>query len=209
MKKIISLVFSVLFLFTLSACSSNNETVETKTDLEIARENVVNKWKTSADELGTGKYIEDIYEQYPDDDVISNIYFYSTAKIEYEHYKTLDNTKYLEIAKEYAKNIDPNYNGELSEEIHQFTNELLKITAEERETSHSQAEEKTDKYNSLTNSEKKEICDYIQSRYDYYDSISGGYSGDKYSDTIWQEASSKYGLTESQISIIWMNRYGY
>ncbi|MBR4723449.1 MAG: hypothetical protein IK072_01780, partial [Clostridia bacterium] len=71
------------------------------------------------------------------------------------------------------------------------------------------AKEKTDKYNSLTNSEKKAICDYIQSRYDYYDSISGGYAGDKYSNKIWQEAAKKYGLTEDQISIIWMNMYQY
>lgn len=30
------------------------------------------------------------------------------------------------------------------------------------------------KYDSLTNSEKKKICEYIQGRYDYYDSIYGG-----------------------------------
>ena len=209
MKKIICLIISFLFVFMLSACTTTNETVETKTELEIARENVVSKWKTSANELGTGKYIEDIYKQYPDDDTISNIYFYSTAKSQYEFYESLEDTKYLESAKEYAENIDPNYDGELAEEIHAFTNKLLGQTVEERETSYSQAEEKTDKYNSLTNSEKKAICDYIQSRYDYYDSISGGYAGDKYTDKIWQEASAKYGLTTSQLDIIWMNMYEY
>jgi len=209
MKKIVSLMVGLLLIFTLSACNTSKETVETKTDLEIARENVVNKWKTSSGELGTGKYIEDIYKQYPDDETISAIYFYSTAKGQYDFYQKLEDEEYLESAKDYAENIDPNYDGELADEIHAFTNELLGQTTEEREISHSQAEQKTNNYNTLTNSEKKAICDYIQSRYDYYDSISGGNSGDKYSDKIWEEAASKYGLTESQISIIWMNMYEY
>ena len=55
---------------------------------------------------------------------------------------------------------------------------------------------------------KKDICNFIQSRYDYYDSISDG-KGAQYSDTIWQEAVEKYDLTENQISIIWMDMYSY
>ncbi|MBR6619898.1 MAG: hypothetical protein IKK85_06110 [Clostridia bacterium] len=66
-----------------------------------------------------------------------------------------------------------------------------------------------DKYSSLTNSDKKAICEYIESRYDYYDSIYGGYSGDTYSDTIMKEAANRYGLTVNQIEIIWMNMYSY
>ena len=212
----------------LSSCKSVDKPIEkeeniselekyenTTTDIDAqkeanvatAREKVIQKW--ASNDSDTDKYIEDIYKQYPDDDTIANIYFYSVAKSQYGYYKSLDNPKYLESAKEYAKNIDPNYDGELSVEIHKFEKELLAEKSEERETSYSQAKEKTDKYNSLTNSEKKAICDYIQSRYDYYDSISGGYAGDKYSNKIWQEAAKKYGLTEDQISIIWMNMYQY
>ncbi|MBQ7121735.1 MAG: hypothetical protein IJO03_05665 [Clostridia bacterium] len=66
-----------------------------------------------------------------------------------------------------------------------------------------------DKYSSLTNSEKKAICEYIEGRYEYYDNINGGYSGDKYSDRIMQEAATRYGLTTTQIEIIWMNMYSY
>lgn len=69
--------------------------------------------------------------------------------------------------------------------------------------------ETVDKYYTLTNSEKKAICNYIQDRYDYYDSVNGGYAGDKYSDTIMQEAAKKYGITEEQAYIIWMNMYSY
>lgn len=69
--------------------------------------------------------------------------------------------------------------------------------------------ETVDKYYTLTNSEKKAICNYIQDRYDYYDSANGGYAGDKYSDTIMREAAKKYGITEEQAYIIWMNMYSY
>lgn len=69
--------------------------------------------------------------------------------------------------------------------------------------------EVVDKYYTLTNSDKKAICNYIQDRYDYYDSINGGYAGDKYSDTIMREAATKYGISEEQAYIIWMNMYSY
>ena len=66
-----------------------------------------------------------------------------------------------------------------------------------------------DIYSSLTNSEKKAICNYIERRYDYYDTLNGGYSGDKYSDTIMQEAANEFGITAEQAYIIWCNKYSY
>ena len=68
---------------------------------------------------------------------------------------------------------------------------------------------KEKEYNSLTKSEKKEICNYIQERYNYYDAINGGKSGNKYSDIIMQEAADKYNLSVTQIGIIWANLYSY
>ncbi len=65
------------------------------------------------------------------------------------------------------------------------------------------------RYNSLTNSNKLSICYFIEGRYDYYDEISGGYAGDKYSDKIMDEAATKYGLTAEHAYIIWMNYYSY
>ncbi len=65
------------------------------------------------------------------------------------------------------------------------------------------------RYNSLTDSNKKTIGYYIQSRYDHYDDISGGYAGDKYSNIIMQEAANKYGISSQQAYIIWSNYYSY
>lgn len=65
------------------------------------------------------------------------------------------------------------------------------------------------RYSSLSDGNKKSIGYFIKDRYDYYDSINGGYAGDKYSDRIMQEAANEYGLSVSQIEIIWMNFYSY
>ncbi|MCM1061718.1 MAG: hypothetical protein NC299_18605 [Lachnospiraceae bacterium] len=64
-------------------------------------------------------------------------------------------------------------------------------------------------YDKLTTSDKKRICEYIQSRYDYYDRKEGRNTGDKYSDSIWQEVMDKYEIEEIEVSIIWQNYYNY
>ncbi|KIR01635.1 hypothetical protein P261_00449 [Lachnospiraceae bacterium TWA4] len=66
-----------------------------------------------------------------------------------------------------------------------------------------------DNYSRLTNQEKKAICNYIQSQYDYYNTLEGRDTGDKYSDEIWKDVASKYGLTEKQVTMVWMNMYSY
>lgn len=64
-------------------------------------------------------------------------------------------------------------------------------------------------YESLTVSQKKTICNYIQNQYDYYDRLEGRNTGDKYSDIIWQKVMDKYGLEEWQVTSIWSNYYSY
>ena len=103
--------------------------------------------------------------------------------------------------------VSADYSGDLASEIHQFVAEIIPSGVSQEQ--HDEADRKEDKYSSLTNKEKKEICEYIESRYEYYDNLNGGYSGDKYSDTIMEEAANKYGLTVTQIEIIWMNMYSY
>lgn len=204
----IPVVVIVLLIGIAIGLSTKNVTpAETLSPVEQARNNVLDKWNTASGELGTAKYIEDIYKEYPHDSVISNVYYYCIAKEQYGHYESLDNSKYLEQAIEFAEKIDPNYSGELSTEIHAFVKSIM--PTEVSPEKHEAAKKKEDKYSSLTNSEKKKICEYIESRYEYYDNLNGGYSGDKYSDAIMEEAAKKYGLTVTQIEIIWMNMYSY
>lgn len=214
-KKPKSIFFGALvscLLLSVVACNSNStwttsaSTQAVKKDpLTEARESVVEKWKNEAGVLGTARFIEDTYEKYPDDEVIANIYFYCIAKEQYDMYEAIDDERSLETAIEYAQKIDPDYDGEFASDMQAFADSLLGAN---RKDSYSEAIENQDRYNNLTNAEKKEICNYIQSRYYYYDSISSG-KGAQYSDTVWKEATEKYNLTDTQISIIWMNMYNY
>ena len=65
------------------------------------------------------------------------------------------------------------------------------------------------RYNSLTDSQKRSICYFIKGRYEYYDSINGGYAGDKYSNAIMAEAAEKYGLSIEHLKVIWLKFYEY
>ncbi len=186
----------------------NIENVENKNPLDEARNNVIDKWKNDANVLGTTRYIEDIYKSYPNDNVISNIYFYVIAKESYDSYLSTDISSYYDTAVEYASKIDPNYSDEFSNEIQLFASDLI-VDTQNRTEVYNEAKEKVNNYSSLTNNDKKDICNYIQSRYDYYDSIEGSYSGDKYTDQIWKEAEEKYNLTSSQLDQIWMYSYKY
>ena len=75
MKRYVLMVLLSILLVSLIGCSTKNAE-PTLSPVEIARNGVIEKWTTAEGELGTARFIEDIYKEYPDDDVISNIYFY-------------------------------------------------------------------------------------------------------------------------------------
>lgn len=61
--------------------------------------------------------------------------------------------------------------------------------------------------NSLTKSQKLSIIYWIEARYEYYDKLAGGYSGDKYTQTIFNEAAERYSKTYQEINSIWGQSY--
>lgn len=65
---------------------------------------------------------------------------------------------------------------------------------------------KTD-YSDLTKSQMLTIIRWIENRYEYYDSIEGKYLGDKYTQTIFNEAADRYNKTSAEISKIWDKSY--
>lgn len=167
-----------------------------------AREEVLEKWSNGTAET---MYLLDMHEKYANDEVIANIYYYATALEHYDFYKRFGFEDDLRTTKTYSAMIDKDYSGEYSEEMHKFVSDLSEALKEEN----NEIVTEKDRYSSLTNSGKRKICEFIQKRYDYYDSVNGGYSGDKYSDIIMNEAAETYGLTVGQIEIIWMNMYSY
>lgn len=195
---------------TYQTSSYTSSSSANKTDLDAARQTVINECKKDEPKVKT---IEDIYKQYTTDPVIANLYYYATAKNQYSLYNSLKDDSFLITAKEYANKVDPDYKGVLSSEIQEEVYKILSknqtSSKSDRKSDYEEANSEEQRYNALTNADKKEICDYIDSRYAYYDSLENGYSGDKYSDIIWEEAAKKFKLTTTHISIIWMNKYKY
>lgn len=64
-------------------------------------------------------------------------------------------------------------------------------------------------FDDLSISEKRCICEWIEAQYNKYDRIAGKYTGDIHSDTIWAEASELFGLSDTEINLIWMKQYDY
>jgi hypothetical protein len=223
MKKLLLLICLVLIM---TGCTAENDlTVDTNpensenvvqpaeeasvlpideglSEIEKARKDVIEKFKNERDVLGTGKFIEETYKLYPNDEVISTIYNYNTAIFYIEAYINLGNEEWLDKAKSHASKISLDYNKEFSGEIIPFVTELL---GEEWQKIKNETAEKEERFSKLTLEDKKEIYKFIKSRYKYYDKKDGGNTGDKYSDIIWKEASEKYNLAEHYITEIWLD----
>lgn len=195
-----------LGLIFITGCSSNyidqNDTNLSK--VEEARNEVIDRFTNSRNVIGSGKFIEDTYNLYPNDEVISTIYYYDTALEDMDFYKSSDESEWLDKAKASASKISLSYDEVFSDEIISFVVELL---GDEKEQIREETITAEEKCNALTKTEKQGIVDYIQGRYDYYDSQTGKYSGDKYTDTIWQGAEQKYGLSSSCLDEIWTFAY--
>ena len=215
MKK--RLLFIIVCIgISITGCSSVYYSEEESIESEVvvdesspeqdAEDNVVELFQAVYDEVQEGngnlsyKEIENIYKVYPDNEVISNLYYYCVAN-EYLHLNTLMETgDYQELAEETAAKIDSNYTGSFSNEIITFAENLLGDTYAEKQK---EVLAFQDKYDSLTTQDKAGIISYIYGRYDYYDQKDGKNTGDKYSDTIWDETMEKYGITKLQVDNIW------
>ena len=211
MKRVVYLICYVMSVFFLCACSQNienNASLETEVlEAKMLLDERMDDYKTYIDdsvlvengkksEYDCYKYTMYVKENFSNEyqtiyDILANV---RSGVMIGENFVLLENRVICNKEEYLLKKIGDNY-------------KLEKLS--DSSWSWEPYEEVTDKYSSLTNAEKKAICNYIQDRYDYYDSVNGGYAGDKYSDTIMQEAAKKYGITEEQAYIIWMNMYSY
>lgn len=222
MKKNYKLIFVFLVLLCcLTGCnsSSNNPkkdkekqfTVEESklkeiSDLESVRENVISKFKDSRNVLGTGKYIEDSYNKYSSDEIISNIYFYYSA-MECLDFSSATNDSWYQKAKNYASKVSPDYNGPFSEEMIEWVKNFL---GEEWQKEYELALQKEENYKKLTLEDKKDILEYIDQRWQYYANkenlaIDSYKLDEMYGDTIWKEAADKYNISINHVSALIMD----
>lgn len=143
---------------------------------------------------GYGKELEDAWKQDKDNVELSAMYHYYNA----EYYEGLGE---VDAAKIEMRNINPNYTGVMSDEIVKYGIKMF----ESKEVWNMNSVEGEKSKKKLTDTQRQEIKKYIQQRYDYYDKKEGKYCGEKYTDTIFKEASQKYGFTVAETYNIWSN----
>lgn len=193
MRKKFSVLFSIVLLLLLIGYLA-------KVKIETREFEVIKKFNNEQNIAGTDKFIEDSYKLYPDSSIISAIYNYSGALQCSKFAETGWKKIWEDKARMHVANIPDDYQGELRSEMDKLTIELLgnnpklvkkKIKAEE------------EKFMGLSNKDKRDIKEYINSRYDYYDNIEEEYLSDKYTYTIWEEASVKFDIPYRYIDVIW------
>ena len=150
--------------------------------------------------------LERMYEANSSDEVIKQLYYVaeivSLVKITENGKDTSAWSKenYPQI-KVYARQIDRNYSGPMAEEIIGFANKYVYIPA-----TSSTSSQKVKTYFDLTIEEKSNIIAYIYSRYQYYDTKEGKTTGDKYTNTVMQEAANQFSLLREEISMVWSDQ---
>jgi len=156
---------------------------------------------TYVEAIENGEFVtKDLTAKYKDDVEIQALTNYEASLL------WLDSRD--EKAKEYLRQISPSYEGVYQKQINELAMQLFKNRAT-WEAQHKIATEinarqmvwSTDRNRTI----EVEIKKYVQSRYDHYDNIAGGYSGDKYTNTIFQETATKFGITKEEVEMVWVD----
>lgn len=216
MKRIILFIFLILFGFSLAGCNQTQESKKEQigvtnsgnySDSENSAmayfatlNEAVNKDTsgTFADiKYGTDAYaaivaIEKLYKSNSSSEIITQMYYYAEV-ISCIETSNVSGSKYYDQAITYANQINLSYNGPYATEI--------KALAEKYSDSKGIQSKKSAL--TMSASEKSEVKAYINDRYEYYDKMNGGYAGDKYTETIWKETADKFGISTTDVDMIW------
>lgn len=203
MKKIIVFVAAVCCGLGLCSCQYDVEPKETQQTSEIkvtARptestadlvSSLAKDFSTDIDS-GYGKRLENAWKANKDNVEISAMYHYYNARF-YEDINQISN------AKNEMKNISPDYSGVMSSEIVKYGISLFGS----KDNWGQGNGQKQEHIKNISDSKRKEIKNWIQTQYDYYDKIEGRYCGDKYTKKIFNDAAKKFGFTYEEIYNIW------
>lgn len=170
--------------------------------------------------------LNNIFEDFSSNMVVSNLYHYCYANHYFNQFENFyaksqeavqQKNAYLEKAEKEIKKINTNYTGVFSDEIFRLIDDIEETEPVKYQkpsnskpssgNSNSNSNGYSAAYNSLTYSDKVDICRFIKNSYEYYDKKEGRDTGDKYSDQIWRDVMKEYGITEIEVTIIWMNSY--
>lgn len=139
--------------------------------------------------------LEKLYKSHSSNTIIKQLYYVAEA-ISGMNVAVMAGSSYYDQAQVYLNQIDSHYKGPYSTEILKFRNQNL-VKVETTSTP------KIKNALTMSSSEKASVKKYIEERYEYYDSIAGKYSGDKYKDQVWSDTAKKFGISETDVTMIW------
>jgi len=142
--------------------------------------------------------IEDLYHANSDSTMITQFYYVAETVSALQTSALIGDKDIAARAQVYASSIDKSYSGPYAKEIFDFA--AMHLTVSDTDV------DSQDTYSQMSNEDKAIVIDFIEQRYEYYDRIADTYSGDKYTNRIWDEASSVFGLSEAQLDIIWYDQ---
>lgn len=201
--KSIIFIFGIVTGVGLVSCSSNVAQVEAyktpglvsniiEEDIELSKaQEFANKF-TIDKGSDFGKEIKSEWEKNSEDVEIAAMYYYYSA-LSYDNSYDKDN------ARESIKHISPDYKGVMRNDIYEYAIEMFGSEEQWQE----EYLYKLDNINKTTDEQVEKIKVWIQERYDFYDEYEGKYCGDKYTDSIFQEAGRLFNYTASEIYYIW------
>ncbi len=221
MKKTVALMMAAIMLMAFSGCtggadkSSTQDLISTlpaeggkpvvtdtpaPTEAPVATDEPT--IKVTAEELaakftldnssGFAKELEDAWKADESNEEIAAMHYYATAKI-YEQFHDMN------MVIDALSNISPDYDGVMADEIIAYGEEVLIYT----DVWEALFEGKKERRSKINDEKRSEIKKWINDRYSYYDKKEGKYSGDKYTKTIFEEASELFEFSYAEIYNIW------
>ena len=134
------------------------------------------------------KQIENIYKQYSNNNIISNLYAFCQS-VEYFYLaELLEKPEYKNSGKEEAAKISPDYDGAYSNEIISYAKSVL---GNEYSSLAAAAKKREDNYKNLSTQDKMDIVNYIYA------------NSNKNANDVWKEVATKYGITETKVTAIY------
>lgn len=159
------------------------------------------------DDVNFGKKLEDEWKRDQKNSQIATMHYYykalyyeSIANEYAELYTDGSSERYFQKQKEALDFINPDYSGVMKDEIYEYCINYYGDLATWKDSYSANTYKEPDiAYKELTTSEKKELKDWINARFRYFDELEGKYTGSKYEDQIFEEAAKKFGITKDKV----------
>lgn len=165
---------------------------------------VVQSWKDGKDKTddgrNVGKILEDLWKENINDEVITTLHYFDSALFWHDVDQTED-------AKDDMRKVSPDYDGPYAEEVKKLGLSIFKdkaTWAKQHEIGLQVLERERARANGDLSFET-DVYHFVEQRYEYYDKQAGKYSGDKYTNKVFQDTADKFKITVGEVKDIWGN----